>query len=118
VNAARKAGFWEYRSRTASLANRKRIKRDRYRTEAAMIDFKQCGLAVTLSVAMLAPKFAQAQQPGGLSVAANETTTLPWLAPVGHRQPRAADIPASPRNAIDPEDASVDRLIRGVCRGC
>jgi hypothetical protein len=86
-----------------------------------MIDFKRFGLAATLSVALTVPPFAQAtiRRSGALSIAANETTTRPWSAPVGHRQPRAADIPASsPQQMIDPEDASVDRKIGGVCRGC
>jgi hypothetical protein len=52
-------------------------------------------------------------------IAANETTTRPWSAPVGHRQPRAIDVP-TPTSAsqLDQEDAKVDRIIRGVCRGC
>ncbi len=59
------------------------------------------------------------QEPG--TYAANETATRPWSAPVGHRQPRAADIPAAastPQQIIDQEDAIVDRKIRGICRGC
>jgi hypothetical protein len=52
---------------------------------------------------------------------ASETTTKPWPAPVGHRQPRAADLsasgPATPQT-LDQEDADIDRKIRGVCRGC
>jgi len=50
-----------------------------------------------------------------------ETTTRPWSAPVGHRQPRAADVPASAsvsQQSLDQEDAEVDRKIRSVCRGC
>jgi hypothetical protein len=50
-----------------------------------------------------------------------ETTTRPWTAPVGHRQPRAADVPASAsasQEILDPEDANVDRKISNVCRGC
>jgi hypothetical protein len=50
-----------------------------------------------------------------------ETTTKPWSAPVGHRQPQAADVPASPspyEQTLDQEDANVDRVIRGICRGC
>jgi hypothetical protein len=52
-------------------------------------------------------------------LAAGETATRPWSAPVGHRQPRAADIPssASPQT-LDQEDISIDRTIRSVCRGC
>jgi hypothetical protein len=50
-----------------------------------------------------------------------ETTTRPWTAPVGHRQPRAADVPASisaSQEILDQEDANVDRKIGNVCRGC
>jgi hypothetical protein len=55
------------------------------------------------------------------SVTGKETTTRPWSAPVGHRQPRAGDILTSTsasRYVLDQEDARVDRKIRGVCRGC
>jgi hypothetical protein len=55
------------------------------------------------------------------SVAGKETTTRPWSAPVGHRQPRAADVLTSTsasRYVLDQEDANADRKIRGVCRGC
>jgi hypothetical protein len=41
-------------------------------------------------------------------------------APVGHRQPQAADIPsqnASDLEHIDEEDAAVDRKLN-ICRGC
>jgi len=56
-------------------------------------------------------------------VASLETGNLPkpWPAPIGHRQPRAADVvtstPDSP-DFLDRENASVDRRIRGVCVGC
>ncbi len=55
------------------------------------------------------------------SGAGHETATRPWSAPVGHRQPRAADVPASTSASLqilDPEDANVDRKISNVCRGC
>ena len=55
------------------------------------------------------------------SVAGKETTTRPWSAPVGHRQPRAADVLTSTsasQYVLDQEDANVDRKIRSVCRGC
>lgn len=75
-----------------------------------MTTFKQVGLAALLLTIVAAPAFAS-----------NETATRPWSAPVGHRQPRAADIPAAlstPQQIIDQEDAIVDRKIRGICRGC
>jgi hypothetical protein len=53
--------------------------------------------------------------------AGSETTTKPWSAPVGHRQPRATDLPTSmlaTPQILDQEDADVDRKIRSVCRGC
>ena len=55
------------------------------------------------------------------SRAGHETETRPWSAPVGHRQPRATDVPASisaSQEILEPEDANVDRKIRNVCRGC
>ena len=55
------------------------------------------------------------------ALAAGETATKPWSAPVGHRQPRAADVSTSTsasQPTLDQEDASVDRKISNVCRGC
>jgi hypothetical protein len=48
-----------------------------------------------------------------------ETSTRPWSAPVGHRQPQA-DIPPSISfdQSLDQENAKIDRVISGVCRGC
>jgi hypothetical protein len=67
------------------------------------------GVAAILSVLTITPALA-----AGL-----ETTTKPWSAPVGHRQPRAADIPASASHQVlDQEDAMVDRKISNICRGC
>lgn len=51
--------------------------------------------------------------------AGSETATMPWSAPMGHHQPTAVDVPGSaPRLSLDQEDADVDRIVRGVCRGC
>ena len=44
-------------------------------------------------------------------------------APIGHRQPRASDVP-NEKNLIDPNDplskenAALDRKIKSICRGC
>jgi hypothetical protein len=86
-----------------------------------MINFRRLGLAAILSAAIASPALAQAMSHDPLAYASNETATRPWLAPVGHRQPRAIDFPASmstPQQIIDQEDAIVDRKIRGICRGC
>jgi hypothetical protein len=44
-------------------------------------------------------------------------------APVGHRQPRAGDVPnekniSDPNNPVNKEDALLDKKIRSICRGC
>jgi len=51
--------------------------------------------------------------------AGSETVTRPWSAPAGHHQPTAAGVlkPDS-ELTLDQEDAKVDRIVRGVCRGC
>ena len=79
-----------------------------------MIRFPLLVLVVTMATSALARDVAD----DAGTYAMNETTTRPWSAPVGHRQPRAADVPASANVPIDPEDAIVDRKIKGVCRGC
>jgi hypothetical protein len=76
----------------------------------SMTKSKLLGLAAILSAAIVTPVLA-----------ACETTTRPWSAPVGHRQPRAADVPTSTspsQQTLDQEDANVDRKISNVCRGC
>jgi hypothetical protein len=44
-------------------------------------------------------------------------------APVGHRQPRADQVPneknlGNPNDQINKEDAALDRKIKSICRGC
>ncbi len=42
-------------------------------------------------------------------------------APVGHRQPRAGDVPETGPNdpgKIDAQDKELDRMIKGICKGC
>jgi hypothetical protein len=51
--------------------------------------------------------------------AGNETATMPWSAPIGHHQPTVADVIESDSQlTLDQEDAKVDRIVRGICRGC
>jgi len=51
--------------------------------------------------------------------AGSEMTTKPWSAPVGHHQPTAVDVLESDsRLSLDEEGANVDRIVRGICRGC
>jgi hypothetical protein len=45
-------------------------------------------------------------------------------APIGHRQPRADQVPSEknlmndPDDSMNQENAAVDRTINGICRGC
>jgi hypothetical protein len=44
-------------------------------------------------------------------------------APIGHRQPRADQVPSekdlgNPNNPVNKEDAALDRKIKSICRGC
>jgi hypothetical protein len=44
-------------------------------------------------------------------------------APVGHRQPRADQVPdeknlGDPNDPINRENAALDRMVKGICRGC
>ncbi len=68
----------------------------------------------TVNAMVLAPSF-RPSTPG------KETTTRPWSAPVGHRQPRTSEVPTSTSVSpyvLDLEDANIDRKISGICRGC
>lgn len=70
-------------------------------------------LASTISAAS-----AQSFHP---ATAGKETTTRPWTAPIGHRQPHVIDVPTTtmgPLDFLEQEDANVDRKISGICRGC
>jgi len=60
---------------------------------------------------------------GGTSTAVKNQPQGPRDAPVGHRQPRAGDVPSeknlsNPNDAINREDAALDRKIKSICRGC
>ncbi|HKS18786.1 MAG TPA: hypothetical protein VJS63_06210 [Bradyrhizobium sp.] len=75
---------------------------------------------VALAILIGAP-VAIAQTAGGSSTAV-KNQPIPQ-APVGHRQPRASDVP-NEKNLSDPnsppnkEDAALDRKIKSICRGC
>jgi hypothetical protein len=58
----------------------------------------------------------------GTSGAANRPQPIPE-APIGHRQPRADQVPSeknlsNPNDPMNKEDAALDRKIKSICRGC
>jgi hypothetical protein len=59
---------------------------------------------------------------GSTSGAANQSQPS-REAPIGHRQPRADEVPSeknlsNPNDPINREDAALDRKIKSICRGC
>ena len=82
-------------------------------------------MTVTLLALALAAGPAAIAQTGNSPGMANPSSVRqgPLPAPVGHRQPRADQVP-SEKNLSDPndpanrEDAALDRKIKSICRGC
>jgi hypothetical protein len=78
-------------------------------------------------LALVDTSAAIAQTAGSRNTAAPPSTNsdrqlLPE-APVGHRQPRADQVPSEknlmdPNDPINQENAALDRMINGICRGC
>ena len=78
-------------------------------------------LALSLVVVFGGAGFAQTGSKG--STNSGQSAGSPPPAPVGHRQPRAGDVPneknlSDPNNPVNKEDAALDRKIKSICRGC
>jgi hypothetical protein len=80
---------------------------------------------IVISMALLAligAPAAIAQTGTGSSGASKGGSGVPQ-APVGHRQPRAGDVPNeknlnNPNDILSKEDAILDKKIKSICRGC
>jgi hypothetical protein len=77
-------------------------------------------IAATFVFSLLATAtgFAQNSSSGTVTKSPS-TSSRVGSAPVGHRQPTAADV-GNEKNAADlsPEDKALDRKIKSICRGC
>ncbi len=82
-------------------------------------------IPMAIMAVLLATSGALAQSKSGTSAPAttpsattNSGGVLP--APVGHRQPRASDVPTlEEKNYTESaEDKALDRKIKSICRGC
>jgi len=78
-------------------------------------------IVTTALLILIGAPLAVAQTGGGSSTVVKDQP-LPQ-APVGHRQPRADQVPSEknlsdPNNPVNKEDAALDRKIRSICRGC
>ena len=84
---------------------------------------KTAGLLVLLCLFGGAPALAQSgMNKGPLSTGQTVNGGIPE-APIGHRQPRAGDVPSeknlsNPNDAMSKEDAALDKKIKSICRGC
>jgi hypothetical protein len=75
--------------------------------------------AITL---LIAGPAAIAQTGGGTSRGASQSQSM-REAPIGHRQPRADQLPSEkdlsdPNSRANKEDLALDRKIKSICRGC
>ncbi|HEX9209909.1 MAG TPA: hypothetical protein VF901_05320 [Bradyrhizobium sp.] len=83
---------------------------------------KKIIVAASLLVLLGGAAVAQTGTKGSTSSGATSSGSLPE-APVGHRQPRAGDVPneknlSDPNNPVNKEDAALDKKIKSICRGC
>jgi hypothetical protein len=80
-------------------------------------------LIVSLSLLVLIGGPALGQAGGSLSPPPGSPKGIVPPAPIGHRQPRAGDVPSekdlsNPNTPVNKEDAVLDKMIKGICRGC
>jgi len=81
-------------------------------------------VAAVLLVAGNVGALAQSGRNKGMGSSTDSSSSRPMVeAPVGHRQPRASDVPdeknlSDPNDQMTKEDAALDRKIKSICRGC
>jgi hypothetical protein len=78
-------------------------------------------LIATIALTLLSSATSAMAQNQGAGSSGAAGSTIPQ-APIGHRQPRADQVPSEKKtnlnDALDKENANVDRKIKGICRGC
>lgn len=85
---------------------------------------KRTILSLSLLVLLVGAPAGAQNRTGGSSTSPSASGGKPLIeAPIGHRQPRAADVPSEkslsdPNNPANKEDAVLDRKIKSICRGC
>lgn len=79
-------------------------------------------ISMALLLAIGAPSTTAVAQGGNSGSSATKSGGV-VPAPVGHRQPRAGDVPdeknlSNPNDPVNKEDAMLDKKIKSICRGC
>ena len=81
-------------------------------------------LITAIALLALVGTSAVIAQRAGSSTNPDKQLQLLADAPVGHRQPRADQVPSEknlmtdPNDSINRENAALDRMTKGICRGC
>ena len=80
-------------------------------------------VAVSLLIMFTGAAVAQTSGSKGGSPSGQSTMGSGISAPVGHRQPRASDMPneknlSDPNDPLNRENKALDRKIKSICRGC
>jgi hypothetical protein len=83
---------------------------------------KTIGLLALLVLFGGAEAIAQSDMKNSPSIGQTINGGIPQ-APIGHRQPRASDVPGeknlmNANDAMSKEDATLDKKIKSICRGC
>ena len=97
--------------------------RERLMTKSNATRMIAARLMTTMAIMVLIGGPAAIAQTGtGSSSGSNQARPIPQ-APIGHRQPKASDVPpeknlGNPNDPMNKEDAALDRKIKSICRGC
>ena len=80
-------------------------------------------IVVAVSLLVLFGGVAVAQTGTKGSASGGATSNSPPPAPVGHRQPRADEVPSEknlsdPNDPLSKENQALDKKIKSICRGC
>jgi hypothetical protein len=81
-------------------------------------------ITTTALLALIGGPAAMAQTGSNTGSPGAATQSQPMReAPIGHRQPRAADVPSEknlsdPNDPLSKENALLDKKIKSICRGC
>jgi hypothetical protein len=83
---------------------------------------KKIMVAVSLVVLLGGAAVAQTGGTKGSTSGGAASGSVPQ-APVGHRQPRAGDVPneknlSDPNDPLSKENQALDKKIKSICRGC
>ncbi|MDA9493232.1 MULTISPECIES: hypothetical protein [unclassified Bradyrhizobium] len=84
---------------------------------------KRIIVAVSLVVLLGGAAVAQTGSKGSTTTTSGPSAGNLPPAPVGHRQPRAGDVPneknlSDPNDPLSKENQALDKKIKSICRGC